>query len=182
LNVVRGAKLRGAYPLIGVDLKGSKEDIAREFGVSHFIDSSKEDPVQAVQMLTGGERTEDGMIMGGGADFCFEVIGDPGAIQQAYWALGFGGKLIQVGIPSIKTMTELPITLTPVHNRNVIGTMYGNVRTHHELPAIVAQIARGEYMDLSKLISRKFKIEEINDVYEAMKNHEIVGRWVCEWD
>jgi S-(hydroxymethyl)glutathione dehydrogenase/alcohol dehydrogenase len=182
LNVVRGAKLRGAYPIIGVDVEGSKEAIAREFGATHFINSSKEDPVQAVQLLTGGEKMADGTIQGGGANFCFEVIGDPGAIQQAYWALSIGGSLIQVGIPSIQTRTELPLTLTPPHNRNIIGTLYGNVQNHYELPAIVSQIERGEYMDLSKLISKKFKIEEINEVYQAMSDHEIIGRWVCEWD
>jgi len=34
---------------------------------------------------------------------------------------------------------------------------------------------------LDKLISKKFKLEEINDVVEAMKKHQIVGRWVCEF-
>ena len=121
------------------------------------------------------------MIMGGGADVCFEVIGDPGAIQQAYWALSLGGKLVMVGIPSIETMTELPLTLTPPHNRNILGTLYGNVRAHHELPAIVDQVVRGDYIDLNKLISRKFKIDEINDVYNAMTERKIIGRWICEW-
>ena len=87
-----------------------------------------------------------------------------------------------VGIPSIETRTALPLTLTPPHNRNILGTLYGNVRTHHELPAIVDQIARGEYMDLSKLITKTFKLEEINDVYDAMTEGRIIGRWVCEWD
>ena len=82
----------------------------------------------------------------------------------------------------METRTELPLTLTPPHNKNILGTLYGNVRTHHELPAIVDQIARGEYMDLSKIISKKFKVEEINDVYNAMAEHKIIGRWVCEWD
>jgi S-(hydroxymethyl)glutathione dehydrogenase/alcohol dehydrogenase len=182
LNVVRGAKLRGAHPIIGVDLKGSKEEIARECGATHFINSSKEDPVEVVQLLTGGEKMDDGTIEGGGVDFSFEVIGDIGAIQQAYWALGFGGKLIQVGIPPMESRTELPLTLTPPHNRNILGTLYGNVRTHHELPAIVDQIARGEYMDLNKIITKKFRIDEINDVYNAMAEHNIIGRWVCEWD
>jgi S-(hydroxymethyl)glutathione dehydrogenase/alcohol dehydrogenase len=182
LNVVQGAKLAKAYPIIGVDLEGSKETIAREFGVTHFINSSKEDPVQAVQLLTGGQKMDDGTIAGGGANFCFEVIGDPGAIQQAYWALGFGGKLIQVGIPPMSTMTQLPLTLTPPHNRDILGTLYGNVRTHHELPGMVDQIKRGEYIDLNKLISKKFKLNEINDVYQAMSDHKIIGRWVCEWD
>lgn len=182
LNVVRGVKLRGAHPIFGVDIMGSKESIAREFGVTHFIDSSKEDPVEVIQLATGGERIEDGTIEGGGVDFCFEVIGDPGAIQQAYWALAIGGNLIQVGIPPMESMTELPMTLTPPHNRNILGTLYGNVQTHHELPTIIDIVSRGEYMDLSKLISKKFKLEDINDVFKAMGEHKIIGRWVCEFD
>jgi S-(hydroxymethyl)glutathione dehydrogenase/alcohol dehydrogenase len=182
LNVVQGAKLRNADPIIAVDLEASKEDIAREFGATHFINSSAEDPVQAVQLLTGGTKAEDGTVSGGGADFCFEVIGDPGAIQQCYWALGFGGKLIQVGIPPMDSLTQLPLTLAPVHNKNILGTLYGNVRTHHELPGFVDRAMKGDYIDLGRLISHKFKIEEINDVYEAMHKREIIGRWVCEWD
>jgi S-(hydroxymethyl)glutathione dehydrogenase/alcohol dehydrogenase len=170
LNVVRGAKLRSATPIIGVDLEGSKEAIAREFGVTHFINSSKEDPVPKVQELTGG-----------GADYCFEVIGDPGAIVQAYWALGIGGKLIMVGIPPMEKPVTLPLTLTPPHNKDIIGTLYGNVRTHQDLPKFADMIMRGEYIDLNKLISRKFKLEEINDVNEAMTRREIVGRWVCQF-
>jgi D-arabinose 1-dehydrogenase-like Zn-dependent alcohol dehydrogenase len=42
-------------------------------------------------------------------------------------------------------------------------------------------VMRGEHR-LDKLISKKFKIEEINDVAEAMRRREIIGRWVCEWD
>jgi S-(hydroxymethyl)glutathione dehydrogenase/alcohol dehydrogenase len=170
LNVVRGLKLRGAAPIIGVDLEGSKEAVAREFGITHFINSSKEDPVPRVQELTGG-----------GADFVFEVIGDPGALVQCYWALGVGGKLIMVGIPPMEATIPISLTLTPPHNRDILGTLYGNVRTHHDLPKFVEMIMRGDYIDLGKLISRKFKVDEINDVYQAMTDRKIVGRWVCEW-
>jgi S-(hydroxymethyl)glutathione dehydrogenase/alcohol dehydrogenase len=170
LNVVQGAKLRGANPLIGVDLEGSKEAIAREFGITHFINSSKEDPVPKVQEITGG-----------GADFCFEVIGDPGALVQAYWALGIGGQLIMVGIPSIEKTVPLTLTLTPPHNKNILGTLYGNVRTHQDLPKFMDMISRGDYIDLGKLISKKFKLNEIPEVHQAMTRREIVGRWVCEF-
>jgi S-(hydroxymethyl)glutathione dehydrogenase / alcohol dehydrogenase len=171
LNVVQAAKRRGAKPLIGVDLEGSKEDIAATFGVGHFIDSSKEDPVPRIQELTEG-----------GADFCFEVVGDPGALVQAYWALGIGGKLIMVGMPSIEKMVGLPLMLTPAHNRDVIGTLYGNVRTHHDLPRFMDMITDRDFIDLGKLITRRFKLDEINEVYQAMTKRQIVGRWVCSFE
>jgi S-(hydroxymethyl)glutathione dehydrogenase/alcohol dehydrogenase len=169
LNVVRGAKLRNANPIIGVDLEANKEVIAKDFGVTHFINNSKQDPVPIIQELTRG-----------GAKYCFEAIGDPGAIIQAFWALDVGGKLVLVGITPEALMTGLPLAFSPVHCKSVIGTLYGNIRTHEDIPAFADMAIRGELM-LDKLIGRKFKIEEINDVVEAMKNRQIIGRWVCEW-
>jgi S-(hydroxymethyl)glutathione dehydrogenase/alcohol dehydrogenase len=171
LNVVQGAKLRGANPIIAVDLEGSKEAVARQFGATHFMNSSKEDPVPKVQELTGG-----------GADFCFEAIGDPGAIVQAYWGMGVNGKLIIIGIHAMQETARLSLTFTPLHNKDILGTLYGNVHTHQDLPALAEMVMTGDYIDLSNLISRKFKLEEINDVFEAMTKRQIIGRWVCAFE
>ena len=170
LNVVRGAKLRSANPIIGVDLEASKETIAREFGVTHFIDNSKEDPVPIVKELTGG-----------GAKYCFEVIGDPGAVTQASWALGLGGKLVQVGVTPPDILTGLPLTSFAGQSKSLQGVMYGHIRPHQDIPAFADMAMRGE-LKLDKLISKKFKVEEINDVVEAMKRRQIIGRWVCDWE
>jgi S-(hydroxymethyl)glutathione dehydrogenase/alcohol dehydrogenase len=169
LNVVQGAKLRSANPIIGVDLEGSKEAIAREFGATHFINSSKQDPVPIIQELTGG-----------GANYCFEAIGDPGAIVQASWSLGLGGKLVQIGITRQEAMTGLPLAFTPVHCKSVVGTLYGNIRTHVDIPAFADMAMKGDFK-LDKLMTKKFKIEDINQVIETMKKNQIIGRWVCEW-
>jgi len=40
----------------------------------------------------------------------------------------------------------------------------------------------GRHINLSSLINKKFRIEEINDVHEAMRNRKIFGRWICEFD
>jgi S-(hydroxymethyl)glutathione dehydrogenase/alcohol dehydrogenase len=171
LNVVQGAKLRGANPIIGVDLEGSKEAIAREFGATHFINSSKEDPVPKVQELTDG-----------GADFVFEAAGETGSIAQAYWGMGIGGKQIQIGIHSMHDTVSLSLSFTPPHNRDIIGTLYGGVHTHLDLTKIADMIMDGRYINLNKLITKKFKLEQINDVFEAMTKRQIIGRWVCEFD
>ena len=169
LNVVRGAKLRSANPIIGVDLEGSKEAIAREFGVTHFIKSSKQDPVPIIQELTGG-----------GANYCFEVTGDPGAATQASWALGLGGKMIQIGIAPPTSLIGLPLTFFAAHCKDLRGVQYGKIHTHVDIPRFADMAMKGDLM-LDKLITKKFKVEEINDVVEAMKNRQIIGRWVCDW-
>jgi D-arabinose 1-dehydrogenase-like Zn-dependent alcohol dehydrogenase len=37
-------------------------------------------------------------------------------------------------------------------------------------------------LKLDKLIGRYFKLEEINDVIDAMEKRQIKGRAVCVWD
>ena len=171
LNVIQGAKLRGANPIIAVDIEGSKETIAREFGATHFINSSKEDPVPKVQELTDG-----------GADFVFEATGEVGSIAQAYWGMGIGGKQIQIGIHSMHDTVPLSLSFTPPHNRDIIGTLYGGVHTHLDLTKIADMITAGRYINLNKLITKNFKLEKINEVFEAMTKRQIIGRWVCAFD
>ncbi|MEW5722708.1 MAG: Zn-dependent alcohol dehydrogenase, partial [Thermodesulfobacteriota bacterium] len=170
LNTVRAAALRHAQPLFAVDLEGSKEALAKEFGATHFINNSKEDPVPIIQELTGG-----------GVEYAFECIGDPGAIVQAYWATGIGGTLVIPGITPHDKTTNLALMLLPLHQKSILGTLYGNVSTNIDIPRLMNLAADGS-LKLDKLIGRKFKIEEINNVIEAMDKREIQGRWVCEWD
>jgi S-(hydroxymethyl)glutathione dehydrogenase / alcohol dehydrogenase len=169
LNVVQGAKLRNADPIIGVDLEASKEAIAREFGATHFIDSSKQDPVPIVQEITGG-----------GADYCFEVIGDPGAVTQASYALASGGKFVQIGITPPNELTGLPLSFFAAQSKTLVGVNYGHIRPHQDIPVFAGMVMRRE-LRLDKLITKKFRIEEINAVADAMRNRQIIGRWVCDW-
>jgi Zn-dependent alcohol dehydrogenase len=49
LNVLRACVMRHANPVIAVDLEASKKSLAMEFGATHFICNSKEDPVPKIQ-------------------------------------------------------------------------------------------------------------------------------------
>jgi S-(hydroxymethyl)glutathione dehydrogenase/alcohol dehydrogenase len=169
LNVVRGAHLRSAYPIIAIDLEGINEPIARTFGATHFINNSKEDPVPIIKELTDG-----------GANYCFEAIGDPGAVNQAMWSLALGGKLVQIGLTREDEMSQIPQAYTPVHCKKIEGTLYGNIQTHRDIPTFADMAMKGDLL-LDKLITKIFKLNEINDVAEAMRKRQIIGRWVCEW-
>ncbi|MFZ0451614.1 MAG: alcohol dehydrogenase catalytic domain-containing protein [Desulfatiglandaceae bacterium] len=170
LNILRASVLCHANPVIAVDLEGSKEALAKEFGATHFIDNSKDDPVPIIQDLTGG-----------GADVVFEAIGDPGAIIQAYWSTGMGARLVIPGITPHDQTTNLPLMLLPLHQKSILGNLYGSISTHIDIPRLV-DIAMKEDLKLDKLITNYFKVEEINDVADKMLKREIKGRWVCKWD
>jgi S-(hydroxymethyl)glutathione dehydrogenase/alcohol dehydrogenase len=169
-NTIRAAALALAYPIIVVDLEEKKEELAREFGATHFICNSKEDPVPKIQELTGG-----------GVNVAFEVVGDPGSIVQAYWSLGVAGVLIQTGVCRADQQTSLPLIWLPFKQRAIVGHLYGNITTNVDIPKYV-DMARSHDMKLDKLITNKFKFEDLNDVAEKMEKRQIKGRWILAWD
>jgi S-(hydroxymethyl)glutathione dehydrogenase/alcohol dehydrogenase len=171
LNILRAAVLRHAYPVIAVDIEESKEDLAREFGATHFICNAKEDPVAKIQKITEGL----------GVDAAFEAIGDPGAIIQAYWSMGIAGKLVIPGITPWDQTTNFPLQVLPFQQRSILGNLYGSISTHVDIPRLT-KMAMTHDLKLDKLVSGKFKLEDINDVNEKMKKRQIRGRWVCAWE
>ena len=172
LNALRAAVLMQAYPVIAVDLEESKESLAYEFGATHFICNAKEDPVPKIQTLTGGR----------GAQFAIEAIGDPGAIVQAWWSTGICGKLIIPGLTALEQTTNLPLFILPLHQRSILGSGYGDISPAIDIPNLARMAAQPGLLKLDKLVTKKFKLEQINDVAEAMSKRQIKGRWVCALD
>jgi Zn-dependent alcohol dehydrogenase len=168
LNVIRGLALRGAYPIIAVDCEGSKEAIAREFGATHFIDSSKEDPVPRIDYISPK-----------GVDFVFEASGTKGGYEQSFWTMTFGASLIAIGVPPESEGVNVPMFLLPLHAKSIKGAIYGNIQQGLDIPRLANMALSGE-LKLDKLITKRFKLEEINDVIAAMDRREIIGRWVCD--
>ncbi|MFQ5874945.1 MAG: alcohol dehydrogenase catalytic domain-containing protein [Dehalococcoidia bacterium] len=167
LSTIDAASLLGAYPIIAVDLEGAKEKIALELGATHFIDSTKEDPVPKVQELTAGR----------GADYVFECIGDPGAQVQAYWAMRPGGILICSGITSMAAATAFPMVFVSMQQRAIVGTLYGSINSQLDIPKLVDLYMAGA-LKPDKILTRKIKLEDLNEAFDAMEKRQIVGRWV----
>jgi len=170
LTILRACVLRHAHPVIAVDIEESKKDLAMEFGATHFVCNAKEDPVPFIQSKTGG-----------GADVAFEAIGDPGAIVQAYWSIGVCGKLVVAGLTPHYATTNLQLQVLPFQQKSIIGNLYGMISTHLDIPRII-QMASSHDLKLDKLVTNKFRVEDINNVADKMHKRQLRGRWVCVWD
>jgi S-(hydroxymethyl)glutathione dehydrogenase/alcohol dehydrogenase len=170
LNILRSCVLRHANPIIAVDIEESKRDLALEFGATDFICNAKEDPVPFIQRKTGG-----------GVDFAFEAIGDPGAVVQAYWSIGVTGKLIIVGLTPHDQTTNLPLQVLPFQQKTIVGNLYGMISTHIDIPRFI-HTAMTHDLKLDKLVGAKFKLEDINDVADKMHKRQLRGRWICAWE
>ncbi|HEV2300006.1 MAG TPA: Zn-dependent alcohol dehydrogenase [Stellaceae bacterium] len=157
LNVVQGAKLAGARPIIACDLLDNKLEYARAFGATHTVNAKSGDVVKEVQALTGGL----------GADTAFDAIGSEQTALQAIDALAPGGHAVLVGIPSFATRAPINPAQMVYGEKTVSGTYYGSVRPNIDFP-ILADLDMEKRIDLDDLISRTYRFEEINEGFRLM--------------
>src|SRR6478752_2464039 len=89
LNVVQAARMVGADKIIGVDINPGREQMARQFGMTHFVNPKEvENVVDTIVQLTDG-----------GADYSFECIGNVTAMRQSLECCHKGwGQSIIIGV------------------------------------------------------------------------------------
>ncbi|HEY7979143.1 MAG TPA: S-(hydroxymethyl)glutathione dehydrogenase/class III alcohol dehydrogenase [Rhizomicrobium sp.] len=158
LNVIQGAKMVGANMIVGVDLNPSREAIARQFGMTHFVNPKdvKGDLVAHLVELTGG-----------GADYSFECIGNVNTMRQALECCHRGwGQSIIIGVAGAgQEIATRPFQL--VTGRVWRGTAFGGARGRTDVPKIVDW-----YMDkkinIDDLITHQMPLEKINDAFDLM--------------
>jgi S-(hydroxymethyl)glutathione dehydrogenase/alcohol dehydrogenase len=162
LNCMQGAALAGATTIIAVDLLDNKLELARQFGATHTVNASREDPVQRIVELTGGE----------GADYAFEAIGLVEApFVQSILCTRSRGLTVWVGHAPVET----PVTIDAralMKEKMVIASFYGSARPQIEFPRLVSLYKAGK-LKLDELITRSFPLENINDAFEALGKGEV---------
>lgn len=157
LNVVQGAALAGAGPVIAVDVVPQKLEWAKELGATHVVNAREQDPVEAIRSLTEGR----------GADYAFEVIGRVETIQQAYEATRKGGTTVVVGLAPQGTILPLdPLDLLRAE-KTIKGTVYGTANLPRDIPRLLELYRLGR-LKLDELISRRLRLEQINEGFDAM--------------
>jgi len=160
LNVIQGAALAGAAKIIAVDLLDNKLKMAEQFGATHTVNGTKEDPLGRIREITGG-----------GADYAFEVIGNAKAIAQAFDSVRPGGTAVAVGMAPFAS--EVSISTTALLGEKVLrGSAYGSTRFPLDIPRIIDLYMAGR-LKLDELITREYPLEDINDAFAAMKNGEV---------
>jgi len=158
LNVVQGARMVGANRIVGVDLNPEREVLARQFGMTDFVNPSEleGDLVAYLVELTGG-----------GADYSFECIGNVEVMRQALECCHKGwGESIIIGVaPSGAEISTRPFQL--VTGRVWRGTAFGGARGRTEVPQIVDWYMEGK-INIDDLITHTMPLEDINRAFDLM--------------
>jgi S-(hydroxymethyl)glutathione dehydrogenase/alcohol dehydrogenase len=157
LNVVQGARMVGANMIVGVDLNDQREVLGRKFGMTHFVNPSREkDLINKLVDLTGG-----------GADYSFECIGNVEVMRQALECCHRGwGVSVIIGVAgSGQEIRTRPFQL--VTGRVWKGTAFGGARGRTDVPRIVDWYMEKK-INIDDLITHVLPIGRINEAFDLM--------------
>lgn len=144
------AKLFSPSRLIMIDLDPNRLEVARRFGATDVIDSSKEDAVAAVMRLTGGV----------GVDTAVEAVGIPATFEMCEAVIAPGGTIANIGVHGRK----VDLHLERLWSQNItITTRLVDTATMN----ILLRATSSKAVDPIKLITHRFSLDQILDAYDT---------------
>ena len=162
LNVVQGARLAGAGMIVAADLLDSKLGYAKEFGATHTLNAKQDNVVERVRELTEGR----------GVDYAFDAIGGEQTTLQILDAIRPGGVAVIVGMAAMAVRAPITPYMMALQEKTLKGTMYGSVRPPIDFPRLVELYLDGR-LKLDQLVSRTYKLEEINEGFKALTSGQV---------
>jgi S-(hydroxymethyl)glutathione dehydrogenase/alcohol dehydrogenase len=168
LAAIQGARIAGAGMIIAVDVFETKLAQAKALGATHAVNASAGDPVPAIRELTGG-----------GVEYAFEAIGLKKAAEQAFECLRPGGTATVIGMIPVGQKIELEGSVF-LREKRIQGCSMGSNRFKVDMPKYVDFYLQGR-LRLDEMISRRGRLEDVNEAFRAMKAGE-VARTVLMFD
>ena len=163
LNVIQGAALVAANPIIAVDLYEHKLTLAQRYGATHLVNASLGEPLARIRAIVGEA----------GVDVAVDCTGVVAVIEDAYEITAAAGRTVLVGVPP--RGQRIAISSLPLHFAKVLtGSHGGESNPSSDIPRYLALHARGK-LELKGMITHRYPLQEIEKAIAALRRGQ-VGR------
>ena len=173
LLAVNAAKKLKANPIIAIDLDDEKLNFSSKFGATHTVNSKEIDPVEAIKKISKG-----------GVDFVFDMVGSASIREQTIMAskegvVGYneGGTTVMVGFPH--GVSEFNPRSILMGQRTYKGSRGGACIPQRDFPNFFSDYEKGDLL-LDEVVTRRIKMEEINEAIQDLQNGKVLGRMIIE--
>lgn len=157
LNAIQGALIAGARRIVAVDMSEEKLQIAREFGATDGILATDPKPWSRARRA-----------LGRGADAVIVTVGAIPAYDVAPRYLGYGGKVIMVGMPHSGAASSYEPVILAAVGQGMQGSKMGDVVIKRDIPWMVDLYRQGR-LKLDELISGRWRLDQINEAIADTK-------------
>jgi aryl-alcohol dehydrogenase len=161
MSAVMAGRVVGCAQVIAVDLVQSRLDLALELGATHVVNAADQDPVAAIQEITGG-----------GAEFSLDATGVPAVLRQAVECTRPLGTTAIVGSPAPGSELPLDIIAMIITGRTVVGVAEGRSLPQVFIPRLLDLWRQGRF-PVDRIIET-FPFEQINEAAEAAHSGAVI--------
>ena len=168
LATINAAAIAGAGRIIAIDRVASKEQLAREFGATDFVDASDGDVWKKVLSMTAG-----------GVDHAFEAIGLTATAEDAFRMLRRRGIATIIGMIPVGQKLSLN-GYEFLKEKQIRGSFMGSNQFPIDIPRIVDFYMSGR-LKLDEMISRRIRLDQVNEAFAEMESGAI-ARSVITFD
>ena len=160
-SAVQGARLAGAEMIFAIDPVELKRKLAPNFGATHTA-ASVDEAFELIQRETWGRMCDKVVCaMGVGRGSMMESI------------LGLTAKRGRVVVTNIHPMTEMDVTMNlmqlTIMEKQVVGSIFGSANIHSDIPKLL-KLYRDGQLDLDSMITSTYKLGDINQGYQDMRD------------
>jgi S-(hydroxymethyl)glutathione dehydrogenase/alcohol dehydrogenase len=163
LNAIQGAVFAGAYPIIAVDVRDSKLEMAKVFGATHTVNAQTESHlVRKVRELTYGR----------GADFVIVSVAGIDTLRGGFLMSAQSGTTTIIGHGHGEQLSAFTPT-DFMFGRKLTGSAMGAVRLRTDIPRLIELYNIGR-LKLDELVSGHYSFDQINEAFESSEKGEVI--------
>lgn len=157
LAATAGAKLRGAGMVIAIDANQERLQCALRLGATHLVNIRQQNPLEAIAQLTGGR----------GVDVAIEALGTQETFENALRSLRAGGTLSSLGVYAGKLAIPNDAFGAGIGDLKIVTTLCPGGK---ERMRRLMELVKHHRLDLSSLITHRFRFDQIVDAYAFFAN------------
>ncbi|MFC7542712.1 zinc-binding dehydrogenase [Siccirubricoccus deserti] len=148
--------------MIAADPNPARRAIAERAGATSLCDPATEDPAALAKSLTAGR----------GADVVIEAAGVAAAFRASVEAARPGGQVVWLG--KLGVNDEMGFRWGALmQEKRITRSSYGGARPAEDFPAMAEAYLAGR-LDLDSLITRRIRLDDINEGFAALKRGEAI--------
>ncbi|MBM3702931.1 MAG: zinc-binding dehydrogenase [Actinobacteria bacterium] len=152
----------GCSKIIAVDVNEKKLKFALDIGATQTINPKTENVISRIKEITDNN----------GTDYAVECSGKKEAMETAFASINNKGIAAIAGNLSFgETISINPFDL--ILGKKIIGTWGGETKPDTDIP-LYAKMFLSRELKLDKLISHRFRLEEINEAIKLIEKGDVV--------
>ena len=158
---VQGARAAGAERVFAIDPVPFKREVAPRFGATRCFPSVQE-AFEPIREETWGRMCNKVI--------CAMGVGQGSMMLDIMALVAKNGRAVITNLhPATETQVSLSLQDLTSMQKQIVGTLFGSSNIRYDIPHLLEIYRRGQ-VDLDAMITNRYKLDEINQGYQDMRD------------